>query len=152
MRKAISTVVVACAFVAGAAGVASASAVRAHGSTKKRCGTKYTPACTTPKITNKPVSPKCVDVGSTYVVPTITLTSNSGIRKVQVQEGSHSLKSVTFKGQGVTQYSIKSLGLSTTGLASGAHSLSVKVTDIRGRSASKTFHFSICVATPVFTG
>jgi hypothetical protein len=149
LRKAISTVVVACAFVAGASGVASAS--QKHVATR-RCGTKYTATCTVPKITNKPVSAKCISTGAAYTLPSMTFTSNSGIKKIQITEGGRTIKVISFNGQGRTQYTIKSLRLSTAGLNAGGHPITVKVTDIRGRSASKTLRFSVCVATPVFTG
>lgn len=150
MRKAISTVVVACAFVAGAAGVASASQ-KSHVSTR-RCNTKYTATCTPPKIVSKPVSPKCISTGTGFKLPSITFTSNAGIRKIQVREGGRTIKLITFKGQGQTQYKLNGLSLATRGLGSGGHPVTITVTDIRGRSASKTLRFSVCVATPVFTG
>jgi hypothetical protein len=82
----------------------------------------------------------------------MTFTSNSGIRKIQIREGARTLKLITFKRQGPTQYTVKGLRVSTLGLFAGGHPITVKVTDIRGRSASKTLRFSVCVATPVFTG
>lgn len=149
MRKAISTVVVACAFLAGASGVATAAGK--HVSTR-RCGHRYTPSCTKPHITSHKVSPKCVVSGTGFKLPKITFTSNSGIRRIQVRENGRSVKLVKFKGQGKTQYKLSGLKLRTLGLNSGPHVVSVKVTDIRGRSASKTMRFAVCVATPVFTG
>lgn len=150
LRKAISTVVVACAFVAGAAGVASASQ-KSH-VRHRRCGTLYTSTCTVPKIVSKPVSAKCVSTGTGYKLPPITFTSNSGIRKIQIREGGRTIKLISFRGRGLTQYKLKSLALSTRGLGAGGHPVTITVTDIRGRSASKTVRFSVCVATPVFTG
>lgn len=149
MRKAISTVAVVCAFLASASGVALAA--HSHVSTK-RCGGKYTPTCTIPHITNTPPSPKCSDVGHKVKLPNMTFTSNSGIKSITVKEGGRTIKNVSFKGQGPTQYSIKGLMVSSTGLKAGGHLVSVKITDVRGRSASKTLRFSICVSTPVFTG
>jgi hypothetical protein len=93
-----------------------------------------------------------VNVGTRYVLPNITFTSNAGIRSIQVREGAKTIKLITFKGSGPTQYALKSLGISTLGLTSGGHMLSVKVTDVRGRSVSKSLPFSICVTKPVFTG
>lgn len=149
LRKAISTVVVAVAFVAGASGVATAA--RSHVSTT-RCGTKYTPACTKPKIKPKPVSPVCVSAGTRYAVPTITITSNAGIRKIQVTDAPKVIRTITFSGKGPTQFAIKGLGVSTLGLTAGGHLIIVTVTDVKGKSASKTLRFSVCVSTPVFTG
>jgi hypothetical protein len=93
-----------------------------------------------------------VSAGSRYAVPNITFTSNAGIRRVKVSEGSKTLRTISFAGRGPTQFALKGLGVSTLGLSSGGHQLTVTVTDVRGKSASKTLRFSVCVSTPVFTG
>lgn len=82
----------------------------------------------------------------------MTFTSNSGIKSITVKEAGRTLKSITFTGQGPTQYSIKGLLVSTAGLKAGGHPVTVKITDVSGRSVSKTLRFSVCVSTPVFTG
>lgn len=166
LRKAITTVVVGCAVAAVGAGVGVATAAGPQVGGKK-CGTKYTPGCkhhppppppapppqfTKPQIKTPPVSPKCIDTGGIYRLPTVTFTAQAGIRRIQVREGSHTVKLVTFKGSGHTKYLLRGLKVHTTGLGAGGHQLSVRVTDARGRSASKTLRFSVCVATPVFTG
>jgi hypothetical protein len=149
LRKAISTVVVAVAFVAGASGVATAA--RMHVSTT-RCGSKYTPACTKPKIEHPPVSPRCVSAGVRYALPTVTITSNAGIRRIQVTAAPKPVRTITFTGKGPTQFALKGLGVSTVGLSSGGHVIVFKVTDVKGKTASKTLRYSVCVSTPVFTG
>lgn len=149
LRKAISTLAIACAFVAGASGVAEAAKTHVK---PTRCGTKYTPSCTKPKITHQAVSPKCVNAGPSYKLPTITFVSNAGIKQIQVMLGSKGIKTLTFPGQGKTQYSLKNVQVRTAGLQAGAHSVSVKVTDLTNKSAGKTLHFSICQTKPVFTG
>ena len=149
LRKAISTFVVACAFVAGASGVAEAGATHIK---SKRCNTKYTPACAAPKIHSKSLPPQCVSAGPAVKLPTITFVSNAGIKKIQVMLGTRTIKVVTFSGQGKTQYSLKGLMVSTAGLLAGGHNVSVKVTDVTNKTASKSLRFSICQAKPVFTG
>lgn len=157
MRKAITTVVVGLAVAAGATGVATAAG--SHVSTKK-CGTKYTPACqkahkktfAKPTIKTPPVNAKCVNTGATYKLPTMTFKAPAGIRNIQVREGSKTVKTVTFRGSKTTSYSLRNLVVHTLGLGAGGHALSVRITDAKGRSASKTLRFSVCVATPVFTG
>lgn len=159
LRKAITTLVVACAVAAGVAGVATAAGPHA---TTKKCGTKYTPQCpppstptkhyAKPKIKTPPVSPKCVSTGATYRLPTMTFTAPAGIRTIQVREGSKTVKVIRFRGHSKTRYSLGNLVLHTLGLGSGGHAISVRITDARGRSASKTLRFSVCVSTPVFTG
>ena len=158
LRKAITTVVLGCAVAAGASGVATAGGLNVAG---KKCGTHYTPACkkhpqpqvlTKPNIKTSPVSPKCIDTGATYTLPKVSFSAEAGIRSIQVREGSRTLKLITFRGRGHTKYSLLGLKVPTQGLGAGGHQLSVRVTDARGRSASKTLRFSVCVATPVFTG
>jgi hypothetical protein len=149
LRKAISTLAVACAFVAGASGVAEAAKTHVK---PTRCGTKYTPRCTGPKISSKSLPPQCRDAGPTFTLPTITFVSNSGIKKIQVVMSPRTIKLVTFPGQGKTQYSLKGVQIPTKGLVAGGHSVSVTVTDIANKTASKTLRFSICQTKPVFTG
>lgn len=127
------------------------ASAHSHVSTR-RCGNKYTPACTKPRIVNRALSAKCVSAGSKYKLPKITFTSNSGIRRIQIREGARTIKLIRFKGQGRTQYTINRLQVATLGLVAGGHPIILRVTDIRGRSVSKTLRFSVCKATPVFTG
>lgn len=149
MRKVILTVTVALALVVGASAVATAGQRHV---TAKRCGGTYGPSCTKPHIQNTPLKMGCVNVGSGYRLPVITFTSNAGIRDIQVRAGAKTLKSVTFSGQGPTQYSLKNFSFSTLGLQSGAQQVTLSVTDVKGRTVSKVLRYSICVATPVFTG
>lgn len=128
---------------------------------RSKCGTTiYTPTCkkasqkkfAKPSIKTPPVSPKCVSTGSTYKLPTLTFKAPAGLRRVQVREGSKTVKLLTFHGRGTTHYTLRNLTVHTLGLGSGGHALSVRITDAKGRSASKTLRFSVCVSTPVFTG
>jgi hypothetical protein len=130
--------------------MAAQTHARAHVSTT-RCGNKYTPACTAPHISHSPISGKCVSGGSTYTLPNLRFTSNAGIRKIQIREGSRTLKVIKFKGQGPTQYTLKSLAITTLRLAAGGHPITVKITDVKGRSVSKSISFSVCEATPKIT-
>jgi hypothetical protein len=154
LRKAISTLVVAFAFVAGASGVASAATaqVRPHVQ-PTRCGTKYTPACTKPVITNNAPSPQCAMAGASYKLPKFTFVSNTGLAKIELLlDGSKVIKDVTFTGQGPTQDSLDGVSVPTSGLSAGKHTVTVTATDIAGKSSSKTLNFAICQAKPVFTG
>jgi hypothetical protein len=125
----------------------------------KKCGTKYTPTCPPPKqtfakptIKTPPVSPKCVAVGTTYKLPSMTFKAPAGIRSIQVREGSKTVKTISSHGHNTTTYSLRNLVVHTLGLGAGGHGLSVRITDAKGRSVSKTLRFSVCVSTPVFTG
>lgn len=75
-----------------------------------------------------------------------------GIRKIQITMGTRRLTTMRFAGHGQTRYVITGLTVPTAGLDAGAHKLTVTVTDVSGRSASKTLRFSICVHRPIFTG
>lgn len=149
LRKLISTVTVACALLACTAGAAMATGKRVSNT---RCGNKYTPACTKPRITNRALSAKCVPAGSRLTLPKITFTSNAGIRRIQIREGSRLIKQIRFRGRGPTQFSFKHLTISTLRLVSGGHPLTVEITDVKRRSKRKTLRFSVCKSTPVFTG
>lgn len=153
MRKAISTIVVACALIAVAAGIADAAStnVKSNVATKK-CNTTYTPRCTKPHIKNHAVSPQCVNTGIPFKLPVITFTSNSGIRRIQVLVGKRRIENKSFKGQGRSQFKLKTLHIPTVDLLAGKHSVLVKVTDIRGKTVKKTLNFSVCQAKPEFTG
>jgi hypothetical protein len=149
----ISTVTVAFALIAGTAGVADAakSSAERHVLTT-RCGTTYTPACTKPKISNKSPDPLCVDTGIAYKLPTISFKSNAGLKKIKILLGTKVIKTVTFTGQGPVTYQIKRLPVPTVDLVAGAHAISVQVTDLSGKTVKKTLNFSVCKATPAFTG
>lgn len=127
--------------------VAAQTHARAHVSTT-RCGNKYTPACVKPTVKTSPISTKCVSPGSSYTLPRIKFTSNAGIREIQIREGSKTLKTIKFKGSGPTQYTLKGLAVSTLRLGAGGHPLTVKITDIKGRSTTKTLSLTICSTTP----
>jgi len=167
--------VIACAFVAGASGVADAASsnAKAAGSFAKgkKCGTLYTPGCkpkkhkkhkpkpkpkpkpktTKPKVT-VPMTPGCKSAGPADKLPTITFVSNAGLRKIKVVFEAKTLKVVTFKGKGPGQFKLNGVRVPTKGLAAGAHSVTVTGTDVKGKSVSKTVRFTICQAKPVFTG
>lgn len=153
MRKLISTATVAFALIAGTAGVADAAKSSASRQVlTTRCGTTYTPACTTPKISNKSPDPLCVDSGIAYKLPTISFKSNAGLKKIKILLGNKVIKTVTFKGQGPTTYNVKRLPVPTTDLVAGAHAISVQVTSLTGKTVHRTLSFSVCKATPEFTG
>jgi hypothetical protein len=150
LRKLIVTIGLAGVIALGAGGAAQGSTVKVSG---KRCGTTYTPACAKPSISFTTPSPACVSAGTFYKLPTLTFVSNAGIRSISVAlVDPSSVKTITFKGEGPTQYKLKGLTFKTAGLQAGAHQLKVTVKDVRGKSVNKTIRFSICVAKPVFTG
>ncbi|MGH2842914.1 MAG: hypothetical protein ACRDKL_04935 [Solirubrobacteraceae bacterium] len=101
---------------------------------------------------------QCVKAGVGFKLPTITLVSNAGIKNIKLELiPPKLLKLVKFKGEGRTQYKLKGVLIRTAGLQTGAHHVKVTVTDVRGKTASKTLRFSVCAkpakaTKPVFTG
>jgi hypothetical protein len=90
-------------------------------------------------------------------VPTLTFTSVAGIHRITVKLGDKTVKTVSFTGDGPTQYELKGLTIATKGLSSGSHQVQVAVTDVMSKTTTKSMHFIVCkpmpVATkPVFTG
>lgn len=143
MRKVLFTLVIAGALALGV----SSLAIGAQGA---RCGTLYTPACTAPTIAVTPPS-GCKKPSSTFTFPAIHVSSNAGIKKVTVKLGSTTLKSKTFSGRGPTHYTIKGLKISTKGLSTGGHTLTITVKDVRGKTVKHTVRFTVCPP-PKFTG
>jgi hypothetical protein len=148
LRKAIATVVVAVGCIAALAG--SAFAV-----TAPRCGTKYSEftKCTPPKVHYNTPSPGCVNAGPSYKLPTMTFTSVAGIRKIHITlNDPTTIYSKSFAGLGPQQYTVKGVKVKTRGLKAGAHHVTIAVTDVKGKSLSRTLRFAICQAKPIFTG
>jgi hypothetical protein len=116
-------------------------------------GNQYHPACTAPKLTfTPPTSPGCVNAGPGYKLPNLTFVSNAGLKEIQILVGGTVVKTITFSGGAKSQYVLDGYRLKTAGLASGAHVVTIEVTDARNKSVKKTLNFTICAAKPVFTG
>ncbi len=147
MRKIIVTFAMAAALSVGLASGALAAPRASHA----RCGTTYTPSCTKPRVSYKRPSPRCVKLGPLYKLPNIKFVSNAGLREIQVLMGK-SLKTIKFKKLGPTQYVLKGFKVHTTGLITGAHQITIRVKDVRGKTVTKQLRFSICASKPVFTG
>jgi hypothetical protein len=124
----------------------------AFGATGARCGTRYTKPCTIPVVNIRTPPVVCHKKSTTFALPAATLTSLPGIRKIVVTEDGKVIKSVSFKGKGPQQFALRALRISTGGLKPGVHSVTITVTDVRGKKASRTVRFSVCAPVPVFTG
>jgi len=153
LKKLIVTAGVVAVSALGAVSSASAAGTQHPQVGIKKCGTgTYAVACTSPKVsTSSSLKPGCVNSGTSVKLPTFSFTANAGIKKITVTITKRTLKTVSPKGEPTT-YKLKNVAVPTVDLASGAHSVTVKVTDGKGKTASKTLHFSVCVAKPVFTG
>jgi hypothetical protein len=59
---------------------------------------------------------------------------------------------LSVNGNGATKKKISGVTISTVGLSVGVHTITIKVVDVRGKSRTTTYHFSICKPKPIFTG
>lgn len=143
MRKVLSTLLIAGALVIGLSSLA-------NGAQGPRCGTLYTPTCTRPHITARGPA-GCRAPKKTFQLSPIRFSSNAGIRRITVKLGSKILKSKHFSGRGPTQYTVRHLKVHTTGLASGGHTITISVTDVKGKTTRDTIRFTVCPP-PKFTG
>ncbi len=144
MRKVLSTLLIAGALVFAVTSLAS-------GAQGARCGTLYTHKCTKPVITVRKLSSKCRAPSSTFTLPTIKVYAIAGIRRIKITLGSTVLKSKRFKGLGPQSYTIRHLKISTVDLKAGGHTIKVFVKDVKGKTATRRLHFSVC-SPPPFTG
>jgi hypothetical protein len=114
-----------------------------------RCGTLYTPACKKPTIVvhSKVV---CEHTGTTIHFP-ISLHGNAGLRKVVIKVGGRTITTKKFKGGPVNRSLV--VAVNTRGSKPGLFTLTVAITDVRGKTVTRTAHFTICKPKPpVFTG
>ena len=126
------------------------------------CGTLYTPPCppsgttaTTTSITSSspttsitpsgPTTPitSCPHTGAFLHFP-FTVHVLAGLRSVTVFLGKKQIKKITYKGKPKTKHF--SVTIRTSGDKPGVYTLTVKVTDARGKTTSKHVQFFICNA------
>ena len=147
MRKFILALMGALAVVALMANLAS-GANRAHAHSTALCGTTYTPACTPPQAAVASIV-ACRNTGAILTFP-VSASANAGLRKI----------TVTFRGKVIKTVKVASgttkkrftVVISTRGFKPGLYTLTVKATDARGKTVTRTAHFTICHPKPVFTG
>jgi hypothetical protein len=150
MRKLFISLVTASAVFAMTASLAS-SAVKvrhaAHASAV-RCGGLYQPPCKKPVVISRSIV-ACQQTGTTLTFP-VTVRANAGLRSATVRF--HGKKIASKKFPGNPTKSSFNVRLSTKGFKAQLFTLTAKVIDARGKSASKSVHFTICKPKPVFTG
>jgi hypothetical protein len=149
MRKVIVGLAGICAVLAASVGIASASGGGAHSAQAGvTCDTLYTPPCGPPSavVVSKA---SCQKTGKTLHFP-IRLHAPAGLRKVLVTFRGKKIKTVTYQGKPETK--TLSVTISTRGFKPALFTLTVKVTDVKGRTATRHAHFTICKPKPVFTG
>jgi hypothetical protein len=145
MRKLLFTLSLAAAIAVVMAGLASGAAT-------SRCGTRYTPRCSGPALSVVPPSLKCKAPGAKVTVAPIKVSSIAGIRRITIKVDGKTVKTYTFHGTGPQHKTISSFSVSTKGLKAGVHTVTVTTTDVKGKSATQTVRFTVCVVKPVFTG
>jgi hypothetical protein len=116
------------------------------------CGTRYTPVCTAPNISHIPVSVACHAPASKIHLAAFTASANAGIKKITVTVHSKTVTVLSESGHGAKKKTIRGLTINTAGLAAGAHTITIKIVDNRGKTVTTTYHFAICKPKPVFTG
>jgi hypothetical protein len=108
----------------------------------------YLPPCTPPKATIASIV-ACQNTGAILSFP-VTASANAGLRKITVTFRGKVIKTVTFSG--ATTKKRVAVVINTRGFKPGLYTLTVKVTDRKGKTVTKTAHFTICHPKPVFTG
>ena len=149
MRKVIFALMGAVVVIGAMASLASGASRPPHGhAALVKCGTLYTPTCKAPSAVVASIA-ACKAAGATVNFP-IALSANAGIRNVAVKFRGKTIKSVSYSGQPTKKH--LTAGVHTAGLKPGIYSVSVKITDVRGKSKTSLAHFSVCEPKPVFTG
>jgi hypothetical protein len=91
----------------------------------------------------------CQRPGVTFKMETITGSANAGVREIKITV--HSTERTIFDkhySNSPLHVVIHGVTVNTAGLASGVHTVTVIVTDTRGKTASKTAHFAVCPPPP----
>ncbi|MEA2198036.1 MAG: hypothetical protein QOJ25_2087 [Solirubrobacteraceae bacterium] len=145
MRKVLYTSVGAIAVVVATASIAAAAS-------PALCGTRYTPRCTSPFISHIPVSVACHAPASVIRLASFTASANAGIKKITVTVHSKAKTVYSASGNGAKKKTVSGVTINTAGLNAGAHTITIKVVDQRGKTTTTTYHFAICKPKPIFTG
>ncbi len=149
MRKLVFSLV-------GVVAVLAMTASLATGATKRpaahlgavKCGGLYQPPCVKPTIIVRSAV-ACQQTGTVLRFP-IRLHSVAGLSRATVKVGGRTVKTVKFTGS-PTNRTI-TVRVSTRGQRPGLFTITVRVTDTRGKTATGRAHYTICRPAPVFTG
>lgn len=149
MRKVLLMSIATFAVMAVTASLASAS----HGSARAqvsvvRCGALYQPPCIAPTVIARSAV-ACRNTGTILRFP-VSVHAVAGLARASATYKGKAIKKVTFKGSPTNGHF--TVVVSTKGNKPGLFTLTVRATDTRGKSASRTVHFTICRPKPVFTG
>jgi hypothetical protein len=136
--------------VLGLTAIPAATATKSHAHRNPpKCGTLYKPPCRKPTIVVQS-RVACVKTGTILRFP-ITVRGNAGLRTVTVKLGSRTIRVVRFKNRPTRRSFV--VAVNTRGSKPGIFTLTVRVTDVRGKSVTRRAHFLICKPKPpIFTG
>lgn len=86
-----------------------------------------------------------VRAGARYTLPVLRFASTTGIRRIKIRVRNERRKVFArrYRGRGPTHRSLRHIHVKTKGLAKGAHVLKITVTDVRGRSRTRTIRFVV---------
>jgi hypothetical protein len=140
----------------GAALVVALGSTSASGAGRIRCKVppKHTPPsqrglyCQNPTV-NVGLNVSCRRPGTSFQMQTITASANAGVSRVQVIV--RSTPQTVFDKHypnSPLHVVINGVTISTAGLGTGPHTVTVIVTDARGKRVSKTVHFAVCPPPP----
>jgi hypothetical protein len=147
MRRVLVTLLAAFAVLALTANLAAgANKPAAHPAAK--CGGLYQPPCIGPTVIARSAV-ACRNTGAVLRFP-VSVHAIAGLAKATAKYKGKVIKSITFHGN--PQSGHFTVVISTRGNKPGLFTLTLHVTDVRGKSASRTVHFTICRPKPVFTG
>jgi len=148
MRKFILALAGAVALVALTANLAVGASRRAKDPAPTRCGTLYTPPCKGPAaVVRSKIA--CQNSGTVLRFP-VSASGSAGLREVTVHFGGKTIKVVHYTGAPLKK--TLTVVINSKGFKPGLYSLTVKVTDVLGKTVTKVAHFTICTPKPVFTG
>lgn len=150
MRRVIQLALVMGLLTGVTAGIANGASSRAV----VRCGHLYQPACRRPAVGPVMIAIKCHPVGTTVTIPPFSVSSNAGLTKVVITVAGRTRPIATYSNLGSTlSKRISGLKVNTRGLSSRTHVITIKVTDSRGKTATRTLRFAVCaVPKPITTG
>lgn len=102
-----------------------------------------------PVINAQALSSACRASKARVHVPTATITSVAGLKKITVTLDGRTIKTVK---TAATTFTLKNVYISSKGLKSGLHTVVIRAVDKDGRISRRVIHFSICKPKPKFTG
>ena len=107
-----------------------------------------------PVLSANALSAVCRASSARVHLPATTITSVAGLKSVTVKLDGRTIKTVKISARvsAAKSFTLKNVTIKTAGLKPGLHTVIVTAVDTAGRTARRTFHFTICKPKPKFTG